>query len=652
MKTHFHFYLKRPAPVLVFLLVGEIIFAQTATVSTPLAIGRKTCTSSTGYYNAYNFNAATNKLVQTNATDCTPSLASPGFSPNAGSVAFNPKDQLLYYIETTTGNNSIVYRWSPDPTASCPTGSLVATYTYTSTFVVGLDFSPVDQNGYQIEFSTGSAPYTMYLRQVTSFGPPLVAGSAVVINLPAGKNIYTQNGDLLFTPTGNFYFAYDNKLFSLDYSTYSSGILNAVFIDSLRVGAGNEVVGLAYANGKFIASVSGSSCSYQQIDISSGSAVLTTVPMYASNGTTVSTFSATDMATLITGIGASKNLHSITMASATTYNLVYYIKVRNYGNVNLKNVQVQDSVAKTFGSVFGSATIAAVGTLPSGLTLNPSFDGSTNANIFASGGTMKASPADSAIIAVSVVLNNPNVNTFYYNSAIATATGSLFNNNVRDSSNNSALLASDPNGNDVPDDANEGVPTPLVINGWNILSTNVISFDAARENGNVNLNWVLSNQEPGSIINVQRSPDSRSFETINTLPVTGSDGSTGSYSWKDESPLKSTNYYRLEIIKPGGSIFYSNIIAVMDDNALANSLTVTPNPFHQSVNFSINLPMAANISYCVLDFSSHVIQSGAYSGQSGQNVISINNMDQAPADMYILEVQVGNNRYFRKLVKL
>src|ERR1700733_10658877 len=102
MKTCLVFYLKRCATGVLFLLIAETIFGQ-ATIATPLAIGRKTCSSSTGYYNSYNYNDAGNKLVQTNATDCSPGLASPGFSPNSGSIAFNPKDQLVYYIETTTG---------------------------------------------------------------------------------------------------------------------------------------------------------------------------------------------------------------------------------------------------------------------------------------------------------------------------------------------------------------------------------------------------------------------------------------------------------------------------------------------------------------------------------------------------------------------
>jgi hypothetical protein len=158
----------------------------------------------------------------------------------------------MYYIETTNGNNSIVYRWAP---GTCPGPSLAATYTYSNVFVVGLDFNPVTGYGYQIEFSTGSAPYSIYLRQIFSFSP-FISGSPQIINLPAGVSIGIQSGDVVFTPSGKLYFTFDNKLFNLDFSTYGIGSLNAVLIDSLNVGAGNKVVGLAYAQGQFVASIS------------------------------------------------------------------------------------------------------------------------------------------------------------------------------------------------------------------------------------------------------------------------------------------------------------------------------------------------------------------------------------------------------------
>jgi uncharacterized repeat protein (TIGR01451 family) len=623
---------------LLLLITGQIALAQPATISNPLAIGQN-CGGGGSNFKSFSYDSLAKKLTQIGA-DCKPSLASPGFNPGGGSIAFSPKDQKVYYIETTTGNNSIVWSWTP---GVCPASNQAPIYTYASTFIVGLEFNTITGDGYQLEFSTGSSPYSIYLRKVTSFGPPLVAGAPQQIFLPSGKHIYQQNGDIVITPTGKMYFVLDNKMFSLDYSTYGTGTLNATYIDTLKNGAGNNVIGLSYANGNFIASVQGGTCSYKQVDISTGVAVVQNVTLASG------TFVSYDMATMVTGIGAAKKVTSVSVTGINQYQVVYDVKIKNYGNVDLNSVQLMDSVAKVFGLSFISASAAAVGSLPAGLTLNPSFDGLTNAKIFTAGSTMKATPADSAIVRITVNIINPNLITTYLNSAIATATGTIFSNNVRDSSHNQIGLNPDPSGTDVPDIAGEGVPTPLNITTWALLSNNIIDFNAKRDAESIDLNWTLDNQVPGVTIALQRSADGISFETLTTLG--SKDISRQQYNWQDAHSLPSNNYYRLQIISPGNNgKTYSGIVLIRKPEAMV-VLTASPNPFMQALKFSLSLDKADKINYRIVDFVSAVMQSGQYNGHEGLNEVEMSGLDKIPAGIYILEVTVGDKRYFQKIVK-
>ncbi|HEV2482500.1 MAG TPA: hypothetical protein VGS79_22705, partial [Puia sp.] len=286
--TFYHFSCIRG--LLLLLTLTGVLCAQaqlTATVATPMGMG-KDCGGSNNSYRVFNYNTSTQTLTSLNV--CTPpSLYDPTtgatFSPQSGSTAFDPVNQQVYYIETTTGNNSVIWNWTP---GTCPTGSLAPVYTFNNDFVVGLDFNTVTGTGYQVEFSTGSAPYKVYLRQINSFSPPSF-GPSVQITFPAGVNINTQNSDYVITPTGVMYLAIDNKLFTLPYSTYSSGVLNATYLGAMTFSNKVYVVGLAYANGNLIASVTnnGSTCSYQQINVSSGTLVLTnvTAPAGTASGT-------------------------------------------------------------------------------------------------------------------------------------------------------------------------------------------------------------------------------------------------------------------------------------------------------------------------------------------------------------------------------
>ncbi|MES1220306.1 MAG: hypothetical protein ABUT20_32695, partial [Bacteroidota bacterium] len=528
--------------IIALVLINQKIRAQ-AVVSNPMAIGLD-CGASTGKgFKVFSYVSSPVKTLAQIGLNCTPSLSSPGFSPTGGSIAFSPADQKIYFIGTTTGNNSIIWSWTP---GTCPTASQAAVYTYTNAFIVGLDFNPVTGDGYQVEFSTGSAPYDIYLRKITSFSP-LTAGSPQQIFLPAGVKIYSQNGDVVMTSTGQMYFAFDNKLFTLDYSPYGTGTLNASYIDTIKgLGTNVKIVGLSYANGKLIASASknGSSCSYKEIDVSTTPVSLASV--IAPIGTLVTnTFTSMDMASLITGVGAAKKVFSVAKTGTNTYQVKYDIKVKNYGNVNLTSVQVTDDIKSVFGtSVFVSASAAAVGTLPLGLSINSSYNGNSDINIFAAGGTMKATPQDSATVRITVNLNNPSLSTVYKNSAKASATGSFFSINVSDLSKDDAGLDPDPNSNDVPDDTNEDTPTPLVLSTWVVvLPLKVIDFNAEADQGANNLYWKIINDEHELQMNIQRSNDGKTFSSIKTMQCASAQD-VQKYEWTDTSPLTGDNYYR------------------------------------------------------------------------------------------------------------
>ena len=652
MKTTFTPYYASRAKILWILLLLLLhrttpALAQ-ATVATPMGMGDN-CGGGSNAYKIFNYNTSTQAL--STLSSCSPSLLDPTtgavFSPQSGSTTFDPVTQELYYIETTSGNNSIIWTWSP---TTCPTGNLAPIYTFSNDFIVGLEFNTVTGMGYQIEFSTGSAPYTVYLREITSFSPA-VFGTSVPITFPAGVTINSQNSDYVITPTGVMYLAIDNKIFSLNYSTYTSGVLNATYLGAVSFSPSSDyIVGLAYADGKLIASItnSSSSCLYRQIDVSSGTPVLTTVGA-PTGSSALKTFSSTDMATLITGVGAAKKVSSVTMVGSN-YQVQYDVKVRNFGNVNLTGVQVVDNLEAVFGSVLVSASAAAVGTLPSGLTVNTAYNGNTNTNLFASGGTMIASPPDSAVVRITATLTNPNLNYTYNNSAIATATGTLFSKSVTDSSNNSTTLNPDPNNNAVPDDPGEGVPTPLILSNWTVLSTNIIDFNGQTSNNGNNLHWTLqNNQGSGSGIYVQRSTDGQNFENLVQIPAQAA--ASQDYSWSDAHAQPGANYYRLQLVMAGGSTVYSDVIALRNTDP-NEQLQISPNPFREFINFSLSLPAAAQLTYRILDISSHVVAQGQASGQAGSNTITINGLNNAPSGVYVLEVQTADSRYFKKLTKL
>ena len=255
--------------------------------------------------------------------------------------------------------------------------------------------------------------------------------------------------------------------------------------------------------------------------------------------------------------------------------------MKSYGNVDLNAVQVTDNLATVFGSAFVSANVTALGSIPSTLTVNPLYNGNTNTNLFSAGGSMKAFPVDSAVLRVTVNLNNPVPTTTYYNTAIATATGTIFANNVRDSSNNSAVLNPDPSGTTVPDLPGQGTATPFNLSLYLLLPSKIIDFAASVSNGNVLFNWKLGNEVAGNMIYVEQSFDGQKFEQIGSMHGVGA--GDNAYHFSYYTPSQSVAYYRIRVVDKTGVPRYSPIRKLNFNYNYDVNLTVGPNPFQNNI---------------------------------------------------------------------
>jgi len=295
-----------------------------------------------------------------------------------------------------------------------------------------------------------------------------VLGATDTSALTGGAQIYQQgSGDVAMSPSGQMFFVVDNKLFTPDYSSYtgSGQDLTCTYIDTVINSATGYFVGLTYAEGETISAYSGGGCPFFETD-----------PLTAatSNITTSGTmYSASDLATIISGIGVSKSLISaIPTGTANQYDVVYEVYAKNYGNTDITDFQITDSL----GLINGNANVSNVsisfapGGNPAGLTLNTvAVTGYTGTGALASNhdlltgtGTLPNYPTSNNFVTIRISCRISGIQNgiVYNNSAIGKGTG--YNSQIlRDSSTNGSLP--DLNSNDKPDDVGEGQPTPLLI---------------------------------------------------------------------------------------------------------------------------------------------------------------------------------------------
>ncbi|MEZ5029062.1 MAG: hypothetical protein R2765_09785 [Ferruginibacter sp.] len=457
--------------VITVLSFTQIALAQTATVSVPLSIGRNNCGGGGGYFRAANDSLYYFSYKSPNLTNhiplpqgCQPILKPKprgyNFMVYDASIAFNPADQMIYYVWTNYSlpapYKSYIWRWAPN---TCPRPA--AGYDTLRTFNTDIGGITFDANGigWQLEFSA-SAPYQGRLRKV-DFSTGTI-GIPDTLDLTGGKQLWNVGtGDITLTPSGQMYFVFDNKLFTPDYGSAGgpTGHIKCTYIDTIRRPAGaSGLPGLTYGDGDLIASYS-PGCRYGNINPVTGDTGIVTYSGYAA-GKGVSSY---DLAAISSGVGAAKKLISVTpTGTPNQYDVVYDIFTRNYGNVPLTNVQLTDDLKTINGVTNVSNVSASLTSNPAGVALNPLYNGTTNINLLAPSQSLPCYPVsdNNFTIRITCRLSNILPGVIYYNSAIATANG--FNNvALRDSSTNGS--SPDLNQNDKPDDYGEGEPTPFLI---------------------------------------------------------------------------------------------------------------------------------------------------------------------------------------------
>lgn len=129
-------------------------------------------------------------------------------------------------------------------------------------------------------------------------------------------------------------------------------------------------------------------------------------------------------------------------------------------------------------------------------------------------------------------------------------------------------------------DGTGGNITPFYISGINGLSQATLSDVFVKLSGESfiefnNLKWdCIIDQSSIQRYELQRSNNGNQFYQIYTQLLSSSDEPVRQYT--DQSPLPSTNFYRLKVTLKDGSIFYSSVVELKGKGI--NGISVYPNP--------------------------------------------------------------------------
>ncbi|NVO84749.1 T9SS type A sorting domain-containing protein [Hymenobacter terrestris] len=190
-------------------------------------------------------------------------------------------------------------------------------------------------------------------------------------------------------------------------------------------------------------------------------------------------------------------------------------------------------------------------------------------------------------------------------------------------------------------------PTPNFIQGIEApgnppLPVTLVSFSAKASGAQVAIRWETASELNNKQFEVERSLDSRTFETVLTRAGQGTTNAATVYNEVDRQPLNGLSYYRLKQVDLDGKTSYSSIVPV--SFLKAGEVVMYPNPVADQLTITMN-GGTEGVSVTITDLSGRTIQA--------QQLRADGKLDMAnlKAGTYLVTVGKGNAKVTRRIVK-
>ena len=221
-------------------------------------------------------------------------------------------------------------------------------------------------------------------------------------------------------------------------------------------------------------------------------------------------------------------------------------------------------------------------------------------------------------------------------SGMSTSSGSVVSDTDLSFSTNFVTLGS-----------NEPVPLPVEF---------VFFKGRLLEDGMVMLEWQTASEINNDRFEIQRIDANGEFETIGTVYGAGDSNELLDYHFKDKTPYRGINYYRLKQIDFDGQFDYSALIMVDNDSFYKGlNVTVYPNPVSgDKIEMIINTgDELTDVHLVLMDASGRILQKDIKQPQLGAGIYEMNfsNSEIGSGLFYLVVVQGENKRVLRVIVQ-
>jgi len=182
------------------------------------------------------------------------------------------------------------------------------------------------------------------------------------------------------------------------------------------------------------------------------------------------------------------------------------------------------------------------------------------------------------------------------------------------------------------------------------LPVKLISFQGNMNNGKVNLQWTVAQNEINHRFEIERSSDGRSFTNKGAVAATTKQGAE-SYSFGDLASSEKV-YYRLKMFDKNLEVTYSKILAFQTKSVSGdNGIKILSNPATDKLTLSFASVTSQPVQIKLYDLGGRVQMNQRITAYPGSNLVSLPMSSVISTGMYVVELNTGSERQTAKFVK-
>jgi hypothetical protein len=191
--------------------------------------------------------------------------------------------------------------------------------------------------------------------------------------------------------------------------------------------------------------------------------------------------------------------------------------------------------------------------------------------------------------------------------------------------------------------------------GSSVLAVATSSFNAFKQNGIVQLNWITVSESGNAYFEIERSSNGNNYQAIGRVTGAGTTSQTMHYSFTDITPLVTgVSYYRLKEVNNNGGSQYSAVVTIKADNQLHKTVTVLSNPVTEKLTVKISTDVTTNMQLKVINDLGQIICHQTTTINKGDNIIAVTGaaINTLSKGIYTLQVTIDSEVLNTKFISV